>query len=477
MRLLRSGSIVLFSNCVDVAAVLVRNVLLARLLSVTEFGLAATFAILMTIVETFQNVGLNRLVVQDPRADDPAFVSNLHGAQIVVSFMATILLILVAFIFAAATNTISQTGDYLILTVVPLINAFTNLDIFRMQRDGHFAPQALRSLLSQPLGLLAILPAYWFFHDHRVALAAILTQQVSAVALSHVGVQQSYRVSFDGTIARHAFRFGWPLVVNGLLMFFILNGDRMIVLNRFGPEALGWFSAALMLTMIPSNLAAKSLQTLALPALAKTQARPQDHAHLYTVLIALSALLAMTLTVGALLLGAAVLDLLFGARFHAAAAYIVPLACLNALRLFRAAPAIAALASAETRSPLYTNIVRLAGVPAALAIAATTGRIDAMILAGIGAELAAAYCAGLFTNVPHGRMHDGYYATLALLAASITLVLLAHYVNGYYALLLAAPFAIVGLRLAGLTANRSSILAAIPRLGQHKAAEQSKIYP
>ena len=31
----------LFSNCVDVAAVLVRNVLLARLLSVTEFGLAA----------------------------------------------------------------------------------------------------------------------------------------------------------------------------------------------------------------------------------------------------------------------------------------------------------------------------------------------------------------------------------------------------------------------------------------------------
>lgn len=467
----------LFSNCVDVAAVLARNVLLARLLSVTEFGLAATFAILMTIVETFQNVGLNRLVVQDPRADDPAFVSNLHGAQIVVSFMASIVLILVALIFAAATNTVSQTSDYLVLTLVPLINAFTNLDIFRMQRDGHFAPQALRSLLSQPLGLLAILPAYWFFHDHRVALAAILTQQVSAVALSHVGVQQSYRVSFDGTIARHAFRFGWPLVVNGLLMFFILNGDRMIVLNRFGPESLGWFSAALMLTMIPGNLAAKSLQTLALPELAKAHARPQDHAHLYTVLISLSALLAMTLTVGALLLGAAVLDLLFGARFHAAAAYIVPLACLNALRLFRAAPAIAALASAETRSPLYTNIVRLAGVPAALAIATTTGRIDAMILAGIGAELAAANCAGLFTNAPHGRMHHGYYATLALLAASITLVLLAQYVNGYYALLLAAPLAIVGLRLAGLTANRSSILAAIPRLGQHKPAEQSKIYP
>ena len=100
-----------------------------------------------------------------------------------------------------------------------------------------------------------------------------------------------------------------------------------------------------------------------------------------------------------------------------------------------------------------------------------------MILAGIGAELAAANCAGLFTNAPHGRMNHGYYATLALLAASITLVLLAQYVNGYYALLLAAPLAIVGLRLAGLTANRSSILAAIPRLGQHKPAEQSKIYP
>lgn len=453
MRLLRSGSIVLFSNCVDLAAILARNVLLARLLSVTEFGLAATFGILMTMVETFQNVGLNRLVVQDHRSDDPKFIASLHGAQIFVSILASAVLLLVAYLFALLTNTHSQIGAYLALSTVPLINAFTNLEVFRLQREGRFAPQALRSLLSQPLGLLSIFPAYWFFQDYCVALVAIITQQATAVILSHVGVGRRYRIVLDPAVANHAFRFGWPLVVNGLLMFFILNGDRIIVLKKFGPESLGWFSAALMLTMIPGNIIAKSLQTLALPEMAKSRSNLSRSSHLYSALIATTTLLALVLMLMCFFFGHLVIDLFFGPRFHPARAFVAPLAWLNGLRLFRAAPAIRALASGDTRAPLYTNIVRLAGVPIAFAIAATTGRIEAMILAGICAELVSACCAGMFT-IERGDAQRIYYSFLALLSGAIALMLFAAQLSTYVALLLAPLIATIGWRLRRSTANR-----------------------
>lgn len=390
---MRSGTIVLFANIVDVAAVLARNILLARLLPVEQFGLAATFSILMTMVETFQNVGLNRLVVQSQHADDPGFVAALHGAQIVVSLLAAAALALAAAPFAMLMHTPGVAAAYRLLAIVPLINAFANLETFRVQRDGRFGPQVMRSLLSQPIGLLAVLPGFWWFGDYRAALVAVIVQQATATLLTHVRAGAQYHVAFDRATCCQVVAFGWPLIANGLLIFLILNGDRMVVLNRFGATALGWFSAAVMLTLTPANLIAKSLQTIILPLLARAQADPGAFRKVYGTSLDAVALAAVALAVGTLLVGEFVLTTLFGPKFLPGAAFLTALACMNAIRLFRAVPAIAGMARGNTRDPLYANIVRVLGVPASLAVALATGAVAPMIVTGIVTELASAIVA------------------------------------------------------------------------------------
>lgn len=414
--MLRSGGLVLAANLVDVAAILLRNIILARLLPVDQFGLAATFSILMTMVETFQNVGINRLVVQDARADDPRFVASLHGAQLVVSIAAALLLAGGAYPFALAMGTPALAPAYLLLAVVPLANAFLNLESFRVQRHGQFGPQVLRSFLSQPIGLFAIFPGFWWLGDHRAALFAIIAQQSAAVILTHVHVRQRFRITFNGAVLRTAIAFGWPLVANGLLMFLILHGDRIIVLQRFGPAALGWFSAAVMLTLTPANLIAKSLQTLTLPLLAKANGDPSDFQRIYDGVCSATACTALALVIGTLILGDIVIASLFGAKFMPAATFLAALACMNALRLLRVAPTIAAMACGETRNPLYANLVRGLGVPIAVAAAATTGAIEPMILAGIVAEFAGAITAGVLAH-RHARIGGAYYQQLLVLLA------------------------------------------------------------
>lgn len=415
--MLRSGTMVLAANIVDVAAVLLRNIILARLLPVEQFGLAATFSILMTMVETFQNVGLNRLVVQDARADHPDFVARLHGAQIAVSLGATLLLATFAYPFALAMGTPSLTPAYLLLALVPLANAFVNLETFRMQRDGRFGPQVLRSILSQPVGLLALIPGYWWLGDHRAALVAIMAQQITAVVLTHMNVRPRFSLAFDSAVMRRVAAFGWPLIVNGLLMFLILNGDRIIVLRQFGPATLGWFSAAVMLTLTPANLILRTIQTIVLPLLSKVRSDRHAFQRIYDTSCSASALVGVVAVLGSLLFGPLVIGLLFGPKFLPAATVITPLACMNALRVLRIAPTVAAMAHGETRNPLYANVVRALGLPLAAVSAALTGAIWPMIVVGVAAELAGAIAAG---RLAHRRVGvDGalYWRSLLLLGS------------------------------------------------------------
>jgi O-antigen/teichoic acid export membrane protein len=219
--------------------------------------------------------------------------------------------------------------------------------------------------------------------------------------------------------------FGWPLIANGLLMFLILNGDRMVVLNRFGPAALGWFSAAVMLTLMPANLIAKSLQTITLPALAQAQDDPAAFRRIYEASVAAAALVVMAMVMATLLLGEFAVTLLFGAKFLPASTYLTALACMNGLRLFRAIPAIAAMARGETRDPLYANLVRVVGVPAALVAALVSDAIAPMIVAGILAELVSATLAGRLARRhigPHRATDDRMLVLLALSLASATAV-------------------------------------------------------
>ncbi|OWK32472.1 oligosaccharide flippase family protein [Sphingomonas mucosissima] len=440
--MLRSGAMVLVANVVDVAAVLIRNIILARLLPVEQFGLAATFSILMTMIETFQNVGLNRLVVQDARSDDPAFVGRLHGAQIAVGLVAAPLLAALAYPFALIMGTPGMTAAYLLLALVPLANAFVNLETFRMQRQGRFGPQVLRSMLSQPVGLLAVFPAYWWLGDHRAALVAIIAQQSAAMLLTHVNVRPIFRIAFDRAVMRAVAAFGWPLIVNGLLMFAILNGDRIIVLHRFGPAALGWFSAVVMLTLTPANLIVKSLQTITLPALSRTAGEAGAFQRIYDGGSNATAVAALAAVLGSLLFGHVVIALLFGSKFMPAAAFLAPLACMNALRLLRAMPAIAAMAHGETRNPLYANLVRALGVPAAVAAAALTGTIEAMIVAGIAAEIAGAVAAGALAHQRAGISGAHYNRLLLSLTLCVAAALTIVWGSGY-AWLLLVPLAVM----------------------------------
>ena len=63
-------------NVLVYAASFARNMILARLLSKADFGIAATFGLVLTLMEFTAKMGIGRFVVQDKEGNDPGFLPN-----------------------------------------------------------------------------------------------------------------------------------------------------------------------------------------------------------------------------------------------------------------------------------------------------------------------------------------------------------------------------------------------------------------
>jgi len=265
MKLLGSGALVAAANLTDIGATLLRNVILARLLTVSDFGVTATFTILMTLIDVGLSSGLNNMVVQARDVNDPVLQRTLHAVQLSLGGIMSLILLLAAWPYAALMGTPQHAWAYALMALVPLMRSMVNNDSYRLQRHGRFAPSMIRQMIPPLVGVLAIYPAYLWLGDYRVVIVTIYVQNLALLLATHYGAERRYALGFDRAIARRAFAFGWPLFLNSLLIYFVINGDRMVVSNQFGIETLGWFSAAVMLTLMPMNFVAKTVQTLILP--------------------------------------------------------------------------------------------------------------------------------------------------------------------------------------------------------------------
>lgn len=390
MRLVKNSILVFGSDITQNLLLVVRNMLLARLLSVEQFGIAATFTILLTLVDAAQNAGIGRMIVQARDADDLKFQNTLHAVSLALGVATALIIALASYPYAVAMGTPDLAWAYLVIAMMPLIRGLGHFDPQRMQRQHRFGPAVARQLVPQFASTIAIWPLYLWLHDFRVILGSIVIAQVLAVSMSHMGAERRFGLAWEPSVVKRAVHFGTPLMLNGLLLFLVLNGDRMIVTNQFGHVVLGGFSAAFMLTLMPTMLVSNSMQSLLLPRMAHAQDDPPRLQRLYDATISALMLIMAAFVAGTALLGPFVMTLLFGHKYEPATPYLLPLAIMQALRVTRVAPALAAMAKAETRNPLYSNIVRVMALPMALLVAMLTGNIFWMIVSGICGEVISA---------------------------------------------------------------------------------------
>src|SRR5260370_14054025 len=69
--ILRGGSLLAAGQVASQASSFIRNVIIARIISPADFGIAATFATTLSLMEMISYLAGEKLLVQSPDGDDP----------------------------------------------------------------------------------------------------------------------------------------------------------------------------------------------------------------------------------------------------------------------------------------------------------------------------------------------------------------------------------------------------------------------
>ena len=367
---------------------LVRNLLVARLLTVEHFGIASTFAISMSIVEMLTSLGLHQLIIQDKNGDDPKLQAGLQGFHLFRGAVSSTLLFLLSQPIASFMGTGDIVWAYQILAFIPLLNGLVHFDIYRLQRQLNYIPSILSSTIPALLSVLLIWPLYIIFKDYRVMLGIIMAQSLTTLIVSHLAAKRRYQVALAKDIIAHALRFGWPLLINSILIFFVFQGEKIIVGREIGLEALAIFSMGFTLTLWPAMLLANSIQSIFLPLLSEAKDdRPAFQRIAMVTLQAHFALGALFVS-GGVLVGPTLVGYLLGPKYTPLLGLFPWLVILQAMRLMEGGSSIVALAAGRTGVSAVSNLVRISIMPFSWYVAANTGNIHMIIWLAIGSEFA-----------------------------------------------------------------------------------------
>ena len=426
----RAIFLILGGNASASILLLVRNLLVARLIPVEDYGVAATFAVTMAFVEMISNLGLNQQIIQSRDGDDPHFQAAVQGFQVLRGVLAGLVLVALAGPLARFLGVPEVAWAYRLMALVPVLNAAQHFDIHRLNRQMRFWPVVLTAALPALVSLIAVWPLSRWFGDWQVMLYAILLQAGLAVLVSQMLAERRYRLALDPAIIRRNLRFGWPLLINGLLLFFVFHGEKLVVGREAGMAPLAIFAMGITLTLTPTLVAATSAQKFFLPQLSAVrpgaaQENPALFATLAQATMQTSLLTGAVLVLGVLALGPPLVIWGLGEKYADLVALLPAFAVLHALRVYKAGVGIIGLARAQADLMLYANAFRVLALPVSWWVLARGGGLAEVIWIAILAEaLGFALSMALLRwrlEVPLGPLWLCSGLSLALLAASLPL--------------------------------------------------------
>lgn len=243
-------------------------VVLARMLSPSDFGLLAMVATIISLGELLRDMGLSTAAIR-AREISHQQSSNLFWASSCIGLALTLLMIGCAPAIARFYRQPALAAVASVMSVVFLLNGLAAQHRANANRNMHFLQLAIIDAAPPVVGLLMAMACAL----QGLGIWALVAQQVSAATLglllAWTLVPWRPKCPTRGSNMGQFYRFGLPLVGVQVLGYLSRNIDTAVMGLRFGAAATGVYDRAFQIAMMPLNQFNAPSTRVALPVLAR----------------------------------------------------------------------------------------------------------------------------------------------------------------------------------------------------------------
>ena len=245
---------------------LVSTIVLARLLTPSDFGLVTMATSIVAITELLGSFGFDFALIHRVDADrrhyDTAWTLNVLTAT-----GSAVLLLALAWPAALFYREPRLQGVVELLAAALLVEGFQNIGLVAFRKQLDFRKD-FAFLFGKRLIVFAVtVPLAIVFRNYWALVIGILAGRASATVLSYV--VQSYRPRFSMAAARDLFGFSRWLLFNNVIWALRFRSTDFVIGRLAGPQALGLYSAAYEISNLPTSELVAPLNRAIFPGYAK----------------------------------------------------------------------------------------------------------------------------------------------------------------------------------------------------------------
>ncbi len=236
--------------------------LLARLLSPEDFGVAAAAMVVISFSQLFSEAGLAKALIQrQSKVEESADIA--FGLNMAIALLMAAVLIVASRALATFFHDARIAPVICVLSLQLPLAALSSIHVALMQKDLHFKPLFWVRLLSTTAPVIASIPlAIYGFGYWALVMGSLCGQLMQGIALWRISAWHP-KPRFDLALAFELLAFGKWAMLSGVLAWFYAWMDAFVVGRYLGMHEMGLYRTGNTLaTMIFGLLFAPVLPVL-----------------------------------------------------------------------------------------------------------------------------------------------------------------------------------------------------------------------
>jgi len=305
------------------------QIILARLLSPSDYGLIAMLAIFMAIAQTFIDSGFTNALIKKLDRTDKDF-STVFYFNLFISIVIYILLYLGAPFIAKFYRTSDLTDITRVYMLSLPIIALGAIQRTQFTIKVNFKDQAIASFSGALAGgIVGIILATQGYGAWALVGSALATNIVTTIIF---WIRSTWRPRWEFSLVslRTMFSFGSKLLFSGLLNTAYTNLYQFVIGRRFNKQDLGYYSRADQFAQFPSSNITGIMQRVTYPILCTIADDDEKLLAAYRRYIKLAAYIIFPLMIGLAAIAKPLINVVLGQKWQFAS-IILQILCFSYL--------------------------------------------------------------------------------------------------------------------------------------------------
>lgn len=317
-RTVRGGFFTLGSQISMFVLQSIATVVLARLLTPTDFGLVAMVTAISSLAQSFSDLGLSEATIQCPEISRHQ-LSILFWVNVAIGLTLTLIMAALGPLLASFYRDPRLQKITFLMSLTFLIGGLRVQHDALLRRQMRFSSLALRDVASSAVAVPVSLLLAWRGSGYWALIALPLTMNLTQMLLSWSMVRWIPEFPRRGAKVLSLIGFGGNVAASYFFTNLIRNADNVLIGWYWGASPLGQYSRAYNLLMMPVRQLGVPASSVAIPAFSRMQDDPERLARSYLRTVNLMMWIAAPIFGFLFVAAVPVIVIVLGARWREAA--------------------------------------------------------------------------------------------------------------------------------------------------------------